>query len=125
MLSMVILVLISFLEVAIYSYLINPGKDLILYEKHAEITAPYISGIFGFVLFFLLNAYWTKKNYTNAAKLSLILPLTYLCLDLTLLLSVGNIDWSEFILIFILANGAKFLGSILGHRAFRNKVQAS
>lgn len=56
-LTMVILVIISFLEVAVYSYLVNPGHEMPVYEAHAQFTAPYISGIFGFIVFFLVLRY--------------------------------------------------------------------
>jgi len=54
MLTMITLVIISFLEVAVYSYLINPGHEQSVYEAHANNSAPYISGIFGFIVFFLV-----------------------------------------------------------------------
>ena len=50
-LTMIILVGISFLEVAIYSYVINPGQDASVYDAHAMDSAPYISAIFGFIIF--------------------------------------------------------------------------
>jgi hypothetical protein len=61
-LTMITLVIISFLEVAVYSYLINPGQEQSVYEAHAEVSAPYISGIFGFTIFFLVARYWKKKE---------------------------------------------------------------
>ena len=115
-LTMITLVIISILEVTIYSYVINPGHDQLVYKGHATVSAPYISAIFGFVIFFLTSRFWQRKGYYNVAQLVWLFPLVYVLLDLVLILSVGNVKWSEFILIFMLANGAKLLGSFLGYK---------
>lgn len=86
-----------------------------VYEAHAQFSAPYISGIFGFILFFLTLRYWKKKQYSNIAQLAIYLPLAYVLLDIVIITSAG-VDWSSFIGIFALANGAKFLGSYLGYK---------
>lgn len=113
--TMITLVIISFLEVAVYSYLINPGQEQSVYEAHANTSAPYISGIFGFVVFFLIARYWKKKEYPNVFKLILLFPLIYILLDIIIITTAG-VKWSDFILIFAIANTAKFLGSYLGYR---------
>ena len=115
-LTMIALVIISILEVALYSYVVNPGQEQSIYDAHAEFSAPYISGVFGFIVFFLIARYWKKKGYQDLLKLVFLFPLTYLLLDIVLLLSVATVEWSDFIFIFILANGAKFLGSYLGYK---------
>lgn len=115
MLTMIVLVLISFLEVALYSYFINPGQETSVYEAHANFSAPYISGIFGFIVFFLVARYWTKKEYQNLLKLIFLFPLTYVLLDIIIITAAGA-KWSDFILIFAIANTAKFLGSYLGYK---------
>jgi hypothetical protein len=114
-LTMIILVIISFLEVAIYAYLINPGQEQSVYEAHAEVSAPYISGIFGFTIFFLVARYWKKKEYPNVFKLAILYPLIYVLLDIIIITAAG-VKWSDFILIFAIANTAKFLGSFLGYK---------
>ena len=68
LLTMITLVLISFAEVAVYSYLINPGQQESVYEAHANDSAPYISGIFGFIIFFLVARYWKKKEYRDVFR---------------------------------------------------------
>ncbi len=113
-LAMATLVIISIIEVAIYSYLVNPGQDDAFYEAHAQTSAPYISGIFGFIVFFLVARYWKKKGYENAFKLAMLFPLIYVLIDVAILFAAG-VNWSDFILIFLLANAAKFLGSYLGY----------
>lgn len=115
-LTMITLVIISVLEVTCYSYLINPGQDVSFYEAHANVTAPYVSGIFGFVIFFLVTRHWKKKGYQNVARLAILFPLVYVVLDLVIIVLSGMAQWTDFILIFALANGAKFLGSYLGYK---------
>jgi hypothetical protein len=115
-LTMLALVVISFLEVAVYSYLINPGQEQSVYEAHANSSAPYISGIFGFIGFFFVARYWKKKEYSNAFKLAILFPIVYVLLDIIIITAAG-VKWSEFILIFAIANTAKFLGSYLGYKS--------
>jgi hypothetical protein len=114
-LTMITLVIISILEVVVYSYVINPGQVENVYETHAQYSAPYISGIFGFIIFFLIARYWKKKGYENAFKLVILFPLIYVLLDI-IIITISGAQWSGFILIFILANSAKFLGSYLGYK---------
>ena len=115
-LTMITLVIISILEVTVYSYVINPGQEVSVYDAHAEFSAPFISGIFGFIVFFLITRYWKKKEYQDLFKLVILFPLTYVLLDIVILLLAGTGQWSDFILIFILANAAKFLGGYLGYK---------
>lgn len=117
-LTMITLVIISFIEVAIYSYLINPGQEESIYEAHANFSAPYISGIFGFIVFFLVARFWKKKEYTNVLKLVILYPLVYIMLDIIIITAAG-VQWSDFFLIFAIANTAKFLGSYLGYKLTR------
>lgn len=116
LLAMITLVIISFIEVALYSFLVNPGLENSAYEAHAQVSAPYISGIFGFIIFFLVARYWKKKAFENVARWVVLYPLTYVLLDLTMILLIGGVEWSSFALIFALANGAKFLGAYLGYK---------
>jgi hypothetical protein len=113
-LIMITLVIISFLEVAVYSYLINPGQEQSAYEAHANSSAPYISAIFGFIVFFLITRYWKKKEYPNVLKLAILFPLIYILLDIIIITSAG-VKWADFILIFAIANSAKLLGSYSGY----------
>jgi hypothetical protein len=115
MMTMITLVMISFLEVEVYSYLINPGHEQSVYEAHANTSAPYISGIFGFIVFFLIARYWKKKEYPNVFKLAILFPLIYVLLDIIIITSAG-VKWSDFILIFAIANTAKFIGCYLGYK---------
>jgi len=115
-LTMITLIIISFIEVALYSYFVNPGHEIGVYEAHAEFSAPYVSGIFGFIVFFLVAMFWKKKAYPDLFRLIILFPLIYVLLDIVVIILIGTYQWSDFILIFILANGAKFLGSFLGYK---------
>ena len=114
-LTMITLVIISILEVSIYSYLIYPGQNPQVYEAHAEASAPFISGIFGFLVFYLIARFWKKKRTPDLLKRILLFPLIYVLLDIIIITSAG-VAWSEFFIIFVLANAAKFLGSYLGYK---------
>ena len=114
LLTMMVLVIISFLEVAVYAYFIQPGLAESAYETHANLTAPYISGIVGFITFFFVSRYWKKKAFPNAFKLSILFPLVYLVLDI-IIITAAQVQWADYIIIFTIANAAKFLGSYLGY----------
>jgi len=115
LLTQVVLVAISFAEVFVYSMLVNPGKDESVYESHANDSAPWISGIFGFLVFFFVSRYWTKKLLPNARNLAFLFPLVYVTWDLVVVSLFGIPDWWAFLPIFLTANIAKFLGSLGGH----------
>ena len=115
-LTMVTLIIVSFIEVVFYSYVINPNQSISVYEQHAKFSAPIVSGLGGFAIFFLIARYWKKKKYSNLFKLVLLFPLIYIIFDLIILLIIGSAEWQSFIFIFILANGAKFLGSYSGYK---------
>ena len=57
----VVLILLSIIEVAIFSYLITPGKDTAFYSAHAKVSAPWIAAIFGSLFIFLLVKRFIKK----------------------------------------------------------------
>ena len=61
-LAMITLVIISILEVTLYSYVVNPGQDVSVYEEHAKFSAPFISGIFGFIIFFLVSHFYLLNS---------------------------------------------------------------
>lgn len=119
LLTQVVLMGISFVEVFIYSITFKPGQDESFYEAHAMVSAPWISGIFGFILFFLVVRYWTRKNLPNAAKLALLYPLVYVTWDLLIVMLIGVPDWLDFLPIFVSANAAKLAGSLGGHYLYR------
>ena len=114
-LVMASLIFVSFIEVAIYSYLINPGQDVSIYDAHALKSAPYISGLFGLILFFFIARFWVRKNYSNIALLIWLFPIIYLTIDFLIFL-LAQVDFSEFMGVFLLTNTFKFLGSYAGYK---------
>jgi hypothetical protein len=114
-LTMIILVIISILEVAVYSHLINPGQEITVYETHASKSAPYVSGIFGFIIFFFVARFWNQKKYDNIASLVLLFPVIYVLIDVVVLV-LADVKWADFLVIFLIANSAKFLGCFLGYK---------
>ena len=119
LLTMVALIILSVVEVAIYSYIINPGQATTVYDAHATTSAPWISGILGFIIFFLVVRYWSKKKYTNLLMLALGYVVTYVVVDLIIFFAF-SVDWSEYLSIFLLANGAKLLGAMTGYFVYKN-----
>lgn len=113
LLTMIVLVACSFLEVAFYAYLVNPGQTQEAYEKHAQFSAPIVSCIGGFVVFFLVVRYWKRKGF-NVSQLWIAYPAVYLVVDLLIIFLDGSAQWSSFIYIFLVSAGAKVLGSYLG-----------
>jgi hypothetical protein len=122
LLTQVALVAISFAEVFAYSLLVNPGHDESVYEEHANVSAPWISGIFGFIIFFFVSRYWTKKQLPNAFRLALLLPVVYVVWDALMIVLIGVPDWLAFLPIFLLSFCAKALGSVCGHYASRGQA---
>lgn len=116
--TMIVLVSLSFLEVAVYSMLINTGQDPGFYEAHAQLTAPWVSGIGGFIVFFLVVRYWSKKSFHKVGQLAALYPTTYLLIDLVIILTAADVEWGSFIFIFISANGAKYMGSLLAYKLY-------
>lgn len=116
----IILILILILEVAVYSYLINPGKDEIFYTAHAEITGPWISGIFGALFMFLLVKRYIRKFSANILLYAIALPVVYMIIDQLILVSAG-VNLIGHFMVFIIANGVKVLGSLAAYFIYKPK----
>src|SRR5689334_24472857 len=108
----IVLIIISILEVAIYSYLIVPGKDEAFYESHAQISGPWISGIFGSLFIFLIVKRFISRSNGRYLTYTIALPLTYIIMDVLMLLPF-QINWHEHLPVFLIANGAKIVSSFL------------
>lgn len=123
-LTMIVLIIISVIEVAIYSYLINPGQAVEVYDQHAMVSAPWISCLFGFLVFFLVVRYWCLKRYEDLSRLALLFPMVYIILDMVIITASGA-NWGEFYKIFLVANSAKLLGSYTAYLMYRPKTEDS
>lgn len=118
------LIAISILEVTIYSYLIDPGKDQAFYSAHAEITGPWISGIFGSLFMFLLVKRYIKKFNTNILLYAIALPVIYMLIDQLILVAAGA-DIMGHLMIFVIANGVKVIGSLAAYIIYKPKDDIS
>ncbi len=108
----IILIVISILEVFIYSQ-INSGHEHSFYEEHAKISGPYISIIFGFILFFFVARLLAKSRQDKKFIIALLLPFIYTILDF-LMLHFSGVDWAEHFWIFTISFLFKTLGAVLG-----------
>lgn len=118
----IILIVLSILEVAIYSYLFAPNKDEAFYNAHAEISGPWVSGICGSLIIFLLVRNFIKKNNVRHLTYTIAFPLTYIALDILMLLPF-NINWTEHFPIFLMANGAKIAASFLSYFIYKGTIK--
>jgi len=116
----VILIALSFLEVFLYSLLINPGQDESFYMAHAEQSAPWVSIIFGIVLFYLIARLLAKKRPEKGVIIGLSLPIVYILLDVIILLAAA-VNWGEHYLIFIISFASKILAGYVGARTVNKK----
>jgi hypothetical protein len=117
----IILIALSILEVAVYSYLVAPGKDEAFYNAHAQMSGPWISGIFGSLIIFLLARNFIKKNNDRHLTYVIALPLIYIAIDILILLPF-NIGWAEHLPVFLMANGAKIAASFLSYFVYKRTV---
>jgi hypothetical protein len=88
-LTHIILIALSILETAIYSYLINPGQPLEVYQRHANESGPWISTIFGFTLIYFFVYKLNKGKTVNPFIIGIVLPLAYVVTDMVLLVAMG------------------------------------
>lgn len=116
----IILIALSILEVVIFSALIEPGQQPTYYEEHAQISAPYISIIFGIILFFFISRLLVKKRYSKRKLIGLMLPAIYIIMDLVFLL-LSDTDWGQQYLIFMISFITKTLASYIGATTIKNK----
>jgi hypothetical protein len=94
------LILLSVLEVVIYSYLINPGHTEEFYSAHAEQSAPWISFIFGSLFMFLLVKRFITRFSQQHLLYTIALPLLYTLTDFLMVMAADtNLKDAAFTLI--------------------------
>ena len=116
----IMLIAISIFEVFIYSYLINPGQSQELYNTHAQITGPWISGIFGSVFMFLLVKRYIKKFGANLFLYSIALPVVYIVTDVMILILAGANVFDHPVQL-ISANGVKVIAALAAYYIYKPK----
>lgn len=82
----------SFIVVAIYAHLINPGREHAFYQEAAKSIAPWSGVVVGFGLF-LLAVYWigALRPERSAFAMAAVIFVTYAVLDLGLLSASGEL----------------------------------
>ena len=120
----VILIALSIIEVAIYSFAFAPGKDEAFYKEHANITGPWVSAIFGSFIIFLLVRNFIKKNNERLLTYTIAFPAAYMILDVLMLLPF-QINWNEHLPVFLMANGAKMAASLLAYLIYKNQTKSN
>jgi hypothetical protein len=83
------LVLSAVAWVAIYSYLINPGHDLVYYQNHAQFASPIVSVVVGLPYLFFACRWVGRKAGTRAVAMSLWVWLILFIIDALLVLLGG------------------------------------
>jgi len=126
---LVVNVAISFLYVAIYSYIIDPGHPEQYYQAYAQIAAPYSSIIAGMPLFFFVCR-WVAAKWEPAfgVKAAVLIWLVYALIDVTVLAIAGfTLRLAILSLVSLVTKlGAAYLGGILAsRRAYPNASQRS
>ena len=117
----ILLILISILEVAIYSYLIAPGKDKEFYNTHATISGPWVSAIFGSLFMFLLVKRFLKRFSVQQLTYAIWLPTIYIVIDL-IFFFVSGYELKDFAYPFVLATIPKVVAVLLAYVLYRNKT---
>ena len=116
----VILIVLSIIEVFIYS-LVNSGHEHSFYEEHAKFSGPYISIFFGFILFYFVVRFLSKKIIDKKWGIALSLPIIYTIMDF-LMVHFAGVDWSEHFMIFMVSFLVKMTGAFLGAYAIKEKI---
>lgn len=104
-------VIASVLWVAFYSYLLNPGQPMTVYEQHAQVSGPWVSIIAGFPIFYAASR-WIARSLPTALALFGV----FLALDVLLTVLMGG--WSAIAVLLLtgLSYATKLLACYLGGR---------
>jgi len=116
----VALILLTILEVAIYSYLIDPGHPQEFYEKHANESGPWISAVFGSLFMFILVKRYLKRFATQQLTYTIGLPTAYLIIDLVILFAAGY-KLSDFVSEYLISSAPKIAAVTVAYMLYRHK----
>lgn len=119
----VALILLSIIEVAVYSLVIEPGHNEAFYMSHANSSGPWVSGIFGALFMFLLVRWFLKRFSKQQLAYAIGLPVIYHAIDLALLLPSAELQ--DFVVPFALATAAKIGGVITAYFIYRDQTDLS
>jgi hypothetical protein len=114
-------VIAAVLWVAIYSYVLNPGQPMTVYEQHAQASGPWVSIIAGFPIFYFASR-WIARSLPTALALFGV----FLTLDVLLLLLMGGRSAIVILWLIGLSYATKLLACYLGGRhGLRQPVEAA
>jgi hypothetical protein len=108
----IILILLSIIAVFIYSAIINPGQPKEIYEAFAPKIGPYVSAIGGFILVYAFVIRLNKNNDSNPLVIGLALPIIYIIIDMSIIISLVP-DWSASLAAILISNGMKLSAGII------------
>src|SRR5262249_21294504 len=114
-------VIASVLWVVIYSYVLNPGQPMTVYEQHAQASGPWVSIIAGFPIFYFASR-WIARSLPTALALFGV----FLTLDVLLLLLIGARSAIAILWLIGLSYATKLLACYLGGKhGSRQPVEAA
>jgi hypothetical protein len=102
-------IIASVLWVAIYSYALNPGQPITVYEQNAQASAPWVSIIAGFPIFYAASR-WIARSLPTALALFGV----FLALDIFLILLMGGLAAGAIWWLILLSHATKLLACYLG-----------
>jgi hypothetical protein len=103
------------LYVVFYSHVLNPGHDLMDYQRHAIASAPYVTFIIGFPM--TVAVAWAIAKRTPPRyryPLALSIPVVYLVLDTIMLAVLGQL--AMFGLLFAISYAPYVVAAFIGAR---------
>ena len=123
--TLVITVIASVLMVVFYSYFIEPGQSQEFYTQAAQWIAPWLSHLFGPLVFFTFNFWLARRSAErNEMLFAAATIISYVIVDLSTLPMMGLPIAAALTVPFGLSLCAKtvgaFAGAFLGSRARAN-----
>jgi hypothetical protein len=116
----IVLIILSVLEVVIYSHLINPGHGKAFYETHAGRSAPWISYIFGPLFIFFLVKRFIRRFKHQHLLYSLALPIVYAVIDY-ILFSIMTTDGRTLDKQFVIGKTVKASAGLIAYFIYTKK----
>jgi len=115
------LVLSAVAWVAIYSYLIDPGHDLVYYQNHAQFASPIVSVVVGMPYLFFACGWVGRKAGTHAVAMCLWVWFILFMIDVLLVLLGGATAyiWA----MVAISHVTKMLAAYFGGRTALKDVQ--
>lgn len=81
----VLMIALAIAWVAVYSYLINPGRTVEEYQAYAQVSSPVVSIVAGVVCFFAVGRLFRRIGKPVAGHIALATLAIYLLVDATII----------------------------------------